>query len=93
MKLFLKILIIVLLGDIVLGFSMSYFVGNSEPNFLFKIIDEIISIPTNLWNRLAPEHGIYKTTTKVFWLIVVFNALIQTLIIFGIVKLFKIAKK
>lgn len=48
MKTFLKIFIIVLLIDIALDFLMSYTVSYGDPNFLFKIIDEIISFPTSI---------------------------------------------
>ncbi|BAO74871.1 hypothetical protein WPG_0641 [Winogradskyella sp. PG-2] len=68
---------------------MSYIVGNSEPNLLIKIIDEIISFPTSLWNRLVPEKGVYAATSNVFWLVIFFNALIQTLVIFRLLKFLK----
>ncbi|MEN8886220.1 MAG: hypothetical protein ABF246_07500 [Winogradskyella sp.] len=48
MKTFLKIFIIVLLIDMALGFLMPYIVSKGNPNFLFKIIDEIISFPTSI---------------------------------------------
>lgn len=89
MKQFLKLFIIVLIIDIAIGFSMSHIVGTDEPSFLFKVIDEIISFPTSLWNRLLPEKGIYAATTSAFWFVIIFNALIQTLVIFGMIKLFK----
>lgn len=84
---FFKIFILVLIIDIAIGFSMSYFTGNSEPNIIFKIIDEIISIPVSIWNRLFPKHGIYAATTNVFWFVIVFNAIVQALVIWGIRKL------
>ncbi|WP_299114270.1 hypothetical protein [uncultured Winogradskyella sp.] len=89
MKLFLKIFVLIFLVDIILGFSMSYFTENSEPNFLFKIIDEIISFPVSLWNRLVPDQGIYAATTNVFWLVVFFNAFVQALVIYGVMRFVK----
>ncbi len=89
MKLFLRIFVLVFIIDISLGFSISYFVGNSEPNILLKIVDEMISFPVNIWNRLFQDYGIYKATTHVFWLIVFLNAFAQALVIFGILRFFR----
>ncbi|WP_178989920.1 hypothetical protein [Winogradskyella schleiferi] len=93
MKTFIKIFIIVLLVDILLGFTMSYIVGSDQPNFIFEIIDEIISFPISLWNRLVPNQGIYAKSTNVFWLVILFNALIQALVVFMLKKLLKRSKQ
>ncbi|WP_179008798.1 hypothetical protein [Winogradskyella forsetii] len=93
MKTFVKIFIIVLLLDILLGFTLSYIVGWGQPNFIFEVIDEIISFPISLWNRLMPNHGIYANSTSVFWLVIIFNALIQALVVFMIKKLLKRSKQ
>jgi len=89
MKLFLKIFLLVFLVDITLGFSLSYYFGNREPGIFIHIIDEIISFPISLWNRLFPEQGIYKNSTNAFWVIVVLNALVQALVVFFIAKSIK----
>lgn len=94
MKLYLKLFALVFVIDMLLGFSMSYIVvNNAEPNFIFKVIDEIISFPISQWNRLVPDHGIYRATSNMFWTVIVFNALCQALVVFGMVKLFRKGKK
>lgn len=89
MKLFLKIFLVVFLVDIILGFSLSFYFGHKEPGILIHIIDEIISFPISLWNRLFPKYGIYKNSTNIFWLIVIINTLVQALVVFIIVKSIK----
>ncbi len=90
MKIFFKILALVFVIDIALGFSISYLADNiSNPNYFFLVIDELISFPVSIWNRLFPEYGIYRTSTNVFWLVIIFNCLCQTLVLFGFIKFFQ----
>ena len=86
MKLFLKLFVLVFLLDIAIGFSLSYFTGSGQPGLLVLVIDEIISFPIALWNRLVPAYGIYRATSNAFWSVIIFNALVQALVVFGFVK-------
>ena len=61
MKRFVKPLVIVFQFDIALGLFMTCFVYTGEANFLFKIIDGIISFSISLWNRLFTNNGIYAS--------------------------------
>jgi hypothetical protein len=90
MKLLLKLFVLCLVIDVVLGFSMSALVGNTgEPGLVFKIIDEVISFPLVLWNRSFPEYGIFRATTNMFWYVVVSNAFIQAVLVYGIILLLR----
>lgn len=90
MKLFLKLFILVLVLDLAIGFSMSYWIQYAtSPNSVILIIDEIISFPINLWNRAFPEAGIYRGSSSAFWSVIFLNTFCQALVLFGLVKLLK----
>jgi len=94
MKLFIKLFIILFIIDIALGFSISYLAEHVlQPNsIVIRLIDEAISFPLTLFNRLFPEQGIYRSSTNSFWLVVIVNALMQALIAFIVIKLIKKAR-
>lgn len=49
------------------------------PTYSILVIDEIISFPLTLWNKIFPAWGIYRETSPYFWSILVINALFQAL--------------
>jgi hypothetical protein len=94
MKRLIVLFIILFLIDIAMGFSMSYYVDKvGPPNFLIYSIDDLISFPLSLWNRLFPEYGLYRNSTSLFWTILIVNALAQAFIVYGLLRLIKALRK
>lgn len=80
--------------DSSIGFSLSYFaskIGHSTYSIL--VIDEVISFPLSLWNRLFPDYGVYRESSQLFWSILLINTLFQAIIFMGAQQLFKALKK
>ncbi|WP_397363188.1 hypothetical protein [Olleya sp. R77988] len=95
MRTFIKLFIALFFIDVALGFSISYLAENVlQPNsIIVKFIDEAISFPLTLFNRLFPEQGIYRSSTNSFWLVIIVNALMQAVIAFIILKLVRKARR
>lgn len=84
MKLFFQFIVLSILFfalDLAIGFSLSFIVQKiGHPTYTILVIDELISFPLTLWNKLFPDLGVYRATSQYFWSILLVNAVFQAAI-------------
>lgn len=92
MKSFLKVFIIILIVDVLIGISIIFIHNSISYDGIFiQVINAIISFPTSIWNMFYPQYRIRTSEIGIIntALIAIFNAAIQAIIIFPIHKKIK----